>query len=413
MRPRSVCAAVAGAGLLVVAIQASAATGWPQWRGPNRDGHARQARLPSTFEPGSLTRLWSASAAPGYAGPVIVQAHVYLFGRSGEQESIECRSADSGQTLWARSYPAPYKVNPAAKAHGPWPKSTPTYHAGRLYCLGISSVLTCLAADTGKLIWQRDLGKELGANAEYGAAASPLVHDELLIVPVGGQRGGSIMAFHTATGRTAWRAIPDELPAMSSPVVAELAGKRQVICFTEKQLVALEPLSGRLLWSYPFRTAYRQNIVTPVVYDDLVIESGYMKYTFALRPTDTGGDMSVQRVWRSRDLRCYMSSPVLAGQYLYGQGARGEMVCLEARTGKKRWSGGKFGRYCSIVAAGGKLLVLSNDGRLTVLEASPERFQPLATYHISEQPTWAHLGVDGDRVYVRSLQELICLKWQR
>ncbi len=385
---------------------------WPQWRGPNRDGHAPDARLPSQFQPGSLQRLWSVPVDPGYSGPIVGADRLFLLGRQDEEEVLECRECDTGRRVWSRSYPAPYKVNPAASRHGPWPKSTPSYHAGRLYCLGISSILTCLAADTGKVVWQRGLAKEVGANAEYGAAASPLVLDKLLIVPVGGQRGGSIMAFEIASGRTAWKAVPGELPAMSSPVAANLAGRRQVICFTEKQLVGLEPAAGKQLWSYPFRTAYRQNIVTPLLYNNLVIESGYMKYTFALRPSASDKGMTVQRVWLSRELRCYMSSPVLVGNYLYGQGARGELVCLDARTGKKQWSGGEFGRYCSIAVAGGRLLVLSSSGQLAVVDATPEKFASLLTYRVTDQPTWAHLAVVGDRLYVRALRELICLKWQ-
>jgi len=219
------------------------------------------------------------------------------------------------------------------------------------------------------------------------------------------------MAFDANSGRTAWKAVAGELPAMSSPVAAKLAGRLQVICFTEKQLVGLDPNSGELLWSYPFRTAYRQNIVTPLIHDDAVIESGYMKYTFALRPAISDAGMSVRRLWRSRELRCYMSSPVLVGNYVYGQGARGELVCLDARSGKKQWSGGQFGRYCSIVVARDKLLVLSNTGQLTVLKATPEKYAPLCTYRVSAQPTWAHLAAVGQRLYVRALRELICLKW--
>jgi len=396
----------------IVLAPGSIAADWPQWRGPNRDGHAPGASLPDSFQTASLKRLWSVSSHPGYSGPVISKGRLVLFGRSGDDEVIECRDAESGERLWARSYPAPYKVNPAAREHGPWPKSTPTCDGDRIYCMGISSVLSCLAADTGKLIWRRDLAKEVGANAEYGAAASPLVLDKLLIVPVGGDRGGSIMAFDRQTGRTVWSAVPGQLPAMSSPIRAELGGVEQVVSFTEKELVGLSPSTGKVLWRYPYRTAYRQNIVTPVVCGDAVIESGYMKYTFALKPVRlAGGGFEPKLVWRSRDLRCYMSSPVLVAGYLYGQGARGELVCLDARTGQKQWSGGSFGRYCSIVVAADKLLILSDSGKLTVVAACPQQYRPLAAYPVCDEPTWAHLAVVGSRVYVRGLHKLVCYEW--
>jgi outer membrane protein assembly factor BamB len=375
---------------------------WPQWRGPARDGVAPDTTVP--YEGLKDLRLrWRVSVGDGYSGPVIVGETVFIHERIDDHEQIRAFSTADGRQRWQYRYPAPYQMHPAAEAHGPGPKATPTVSDRKIYAYGISSVLTCMDATNGKVLWQVDMKQAYEAEpAEYGTAASPLVSGPLVIVPVGGKLGGSVMAFDRQTGAFVWKAVPGERPAMSSPVRWLLPGADLVVTFTERQLVGLDFTTGNLLWAYPFETPYRQNIVTPIVWDNLVVASGVNRFAFALRIR--GGQnqpVQMEEVWKNRDLRMYMSSPVRVGPFAYGLGARNVFYCVDLRTGQTRWSGGRFSEYCSVVVAGDKLLILDASGALVVVAADPNGYREISRWQASPADTWAHLAVAQGALYLR------------
>ena len=383
---------------------------WPQWRGPNRDGVASGFKLPAEWPKGELKSVWKIPLGDGYSAPVIVGGKLYTHDREGDDEFVYCLDAATGKQIWRFGYAAPYKMHDAATGHGLGPKATTTVVDGRVYAFGISSILSCLDAETGKPVWQHDLKVEYdAAPAEYGTAGSPLVDGSLVIIPVGGKKGGSVMAFDKKDGKFVWKAVPGELPAMSSPIAVDLAGVRHVLTFTEKQFVGLHAGTGKVLWSYPFTTSYRQNIVTPVTVGDLVIASGIGKYTFALRVTKSNKGVTMSEAWMNRDFNMYMTSPVAVGDHLYGVGRNGVMHCVNIATGKTVWLGGQIpGDYWSIVVAGDRLLVLDTEGRLTVLKADPGGYQELGQSKVSDGQTWSHLALVGSSIFVRDRKQLAC-----
>jgi outer membrane protein assembly factor BamB len=383
---------------------------WPQWRGPNRDGVATGFKLPAEWPKGELKPAWKIPLGDGYSAPVIVGGKLFTHDREGDDEFVYCFDAATGKQIWRFGYTAPYKMHDAAIGHGLGPKATTTVVDDRVYAFGISSILTCLDADSGKPAWQHDLKVEYTAEpAEYGSSGSPLIDGSLVIVPVGGKLGGSVMAFDKKDGKFVWKAVPGEMPAMNSPIVADLAGVRHVLTFTEKQFVGLDARTGKVLWSYPFTTSYRQNIVTPVVVGDLVIASGIGKYTFALRVTKSGNGVKMSEAWTNRDFNMYMTSPVVADGHLYGIGRGGVMHCVNVATGKTVWSGGNLpGDYWSIVVAGDRLLVLDTDGQLTVIKADPSGYKVLGESKVSDGQAWSHLALVGSRIFVRDRERLAC-----
>lgn len=383
---------------------------WPQWRGPFRNGEAVGARLPEEWPSGPLPVKWRTPLGEGYSSPVIVGGRLYLHAREGEREVVQCLDAETGEELWRFGYVAPYEMHPAAKGHGRGPKATTTVAAGRVFAFGISSILSCLDAQTGELLWQRDLPKDFeGKPAEYGSSGSPLVDGDLVVVPVGGEKGGAVMGFRASSGEPAWKAVPGELPAMNAPMVAQLAEARQVITFTEKQLVGLERESGEVLWSYPYETPYRQNIVTPVIVGDRVIASGTGNKGFSLRIARDDKEVYAEEIWTNELFRLYMSSPVVVGEHVYGHNQRGQLVCVDVFTGETAWAVGNFGKYCSIVVVGERLLVLNDAGELVVVQADPEEYREVGRSTVSESQTWSHLAVVGNRLYVRDSEAVKCL----
>src|SRR4051812_41031918 len=218
---------------------AAAAVEWPQWRGPNRDGLVSGVAPPAAW-PKELKQNWRVTVGVGHSSPVVSGGMIYQFARQGEDEVLLALDASTGKELWrAGATPAPYTVNPAASGHGKGPKSTPVVASGRVYTLGIAGLLSAHDAKTGRLVWRKDFSKQFPATSPlYGTSMSPVVLGDLLVAHVGGHDGGALTAFDAATGAVKWSYGTDG-PAYSSPVVATIGGERQVVAFTQKELVSV------------------------------------------------------------------------------------------------------------------------------------------------------------------------------
>jgi outer membrane protein assembly factor BamB len=395
--------------LILVAIMATAAAPqeWPQWRGPGRDGLVPTA-VTLTW-PRALKAGWKAPIGIGYASPIVSGQRVFTFARNGENEVASSLDLATGKVAWTQSYPAPYALNSAAAGHGKGPKSTPVVHQGRLYTLGISGILSAFDAASGRPLWRKDFaGQFRDAAPIYGTAMSPAVADGLLIAHVGGENDGALIAFGAEKGDVRWTWKGDG-PGYASPVVADIAGVRQVITQTQKQLVGLSLGKGELLWSLPFTTPYDQNSVTPVVSGDTVIYSGLGQGLRAARLTRAGAKWTLAPAWQNDEVSLYMSSPVLDGGRVFGFSHRnkGQFFAVDAATGKTLWlSEGRQGENAAVLVAGDALLLLTNDGELIVAKKDAKAFAPIATYTVAESATWAHPALVGTTLLVKDHEQL-------
>lgn len=398
----------------------ASAQDWPQWRGPSRDGVAPCAGLPADWPAQPPRAQWKVRVGEGCSSPAVARGRVFIMGREDNQEACLCLDAASGKTIWRHAYPVSYR--PPDPRAGRGPQSTPTVDDDRVYALGVRGMFHCLDAATGRVLWKHDLAAEYWGvvkDAEgddawapcCGSAASPLVDGERVILPVGGPKAGAITAFDRRTGQVVWKALGDR-GSYASPVVAALAGVRQVIGYTGRRMVGLKADDGTLLWEHPYRVRFEQTILTPVLWRGLVIFGGDQdkrKDTQALRVERKDGPFAVTVAWRNDDLRCYVTTPVVVGDHLIGLNRRQQLVCVALATGKTAWVQAGFGRYVSLVVAGGQLLVLDEDGSLHVLAADARRFARLAKWRLSEAgDVWAHLAVANGRLFVKDKYDLEC-----
>lgn len=397
----------AGVLFLVASVPLVAQTGapsWPQWRGAARDGVAAFS-VPGTW-PQQLTRRWEVTVGAGHASPVVAGDRVVVFTRLAEREVVAAYDLASGKPLWQDGYAAPYTINPAAQAHGKGPKSTPAVADGRVFTLGISGVLSAHDLASGTLLWRTEASATL---PEYGTAMSPIVDGTAVIAHMGGTDAGALTAFEAATGRVRWR-WTGAGPGYASPVIATLAGTRQIVTQTQNQLVGVEVSSGRLLWQVPFRTSFDQNTVTPLIAGDLVVYSGLENPTMALRVVRTGTAFTTEPVWRNEQVSMYMSSPVVSGQAMFGLSHRnrGQFVALDLATGKTLWTTrGREGDNASIVRTGELLLLFTTNAELIVARATPAAWQEVKRYSIADSAVWAHPAVFGNRIVVKDADKLI------
>jgi outer membrane protein assembly factor BamB len=390
--------------------KAESALNWPQWRGAARDG--RVAVTPPSAWAAKPVEVWKQSVGIGHASPIVADGRVYQFARQGEQETVSALDLNTGKVLWTQGYAAPYTVNSAAASHGKGPKSTPVLHAGKIYTLGISGVLSCFDASTGAVKWRKSFEKEFRATSpDYGTSMSPIVDSNLLIAHVGGKDSGALRAFDLETGQTKWSWTEDG-PGYASPLVIDVAGTRQIVTQTQKFIVGIAVANGASLWRQPFTTDWDQNIVTPVTYRDTVIFSGQNKGTFALRIAKQGAAWNATKVWENPDVSMYMNSPVIDGDTLFGLTDRnkGQFFALDAASGKTRWtSPPRQGENAAILVAGKQLFMLTTDANLVIADAASPSYKPLKTFEVATSPTWAHPVLLGDRLLVKDQQSLALL----
>ncbi len=374
------------------------AADWPEWRGPHRDGIL-------TGEPASwpekLTLRWKIAIGEGHASPILAAGTIYEFTRLDDQETVSAIDPANGKIRWQQHYPAPYEMNPAAAGHGPGPKSTPLYSNGKLYTFGISGILSSFDAETGKLRWRKEFVQQYKDSApDFGTAMSPVIDNGLLIVHVGGTKLGAITAFDATTGDVKWSWDGDS-PAYASPIVVDLGGVRQVVTQTHSNIVALAVDSGKLLWKLPFTTQYDQNIVTPVLYKDTLIFSGIDKGVIAVQ--------SGKIVWQNKDVAMYMNSPVVVGDFVYGFShlKKGQLFCLDARTGATIWTGSpRSGDNAALLASSSTLFALTPDAKLIVAKPTAKGLNEVRHYDVADGATWAHPLILPDGILIKDVKTL-------
>lgn len=385
--------------------------GWPQWRGPQRDGSVPGDDLRTDWPADGLPILWSQPTGEGFSSVVVSRGRAFTLVQDGDAEAVICWDAATGQERWRYRYPAQYK-----NAYGNGPRSTPAVAGDFIYAVGGTGLMHCLKAFSdepqGELVWKKDLLDEFGAqNLKWGVSFSPLVEGPFVYVMPGGPDGNSLAALDKSTGAVAWKKF-DDAPSYSSPVAATLAGRRQIVYFTNERLLGVEPDSGELLWDFPWRAATPDipiNIATPLVLGDeyVFLSSGYDKGCALVQIEKNGDRLRASQVYKSRKLRSHFASVVRVGDYLYGFDDT-NLACLELKTGKQRWRERGFDKG-SLIAVGEHLIVLGEQGTLALVEASPEECRIKASFEHSRKPsTWSvPVFVEG-RLYVRDQERLVC-----
>ena len=308
---------------------------WPQWRGPNRDGAVTSFSEPTSW-PEGLTEQWTVDVGLGYATPLVVGDRIYTYTRQDEDEVMMALDARSGEIIWRTSYPAPFDMNPATSRHRAGPKSTPTFADGRLFTLGISGIVTAFDAETGRQLWQKPAPP---VEPLYHTAMSPVVEGDLMIVHVGGHNDGALTAFDVATGFIRWSWDGDG-PAYGSPVVVELEGTRQVVTFTQENLVGVSVATGDLLWRRPYTTQSTTTSQTPILYRNTLIETGRGNGITAFRVVRLADRWTTEDVWHTDDVSLHMTNGVVIDGVLFGLSHlnSGQYFGLDLDTGQVLWT---------------------------------------------------------------------------
>ena len=385
---------------------------WSQWRGPARDGQVAGAAWPDQLVEGSLERVWRMPLGPSYSGPIVTEDLVFTTAtEEKESEVVYALDRKTGEERWRTSWPGAMKVPFFAKSNGSWIRSTPAYDGSCLYVAGMRDLLVCLNADSGTMKWEIDFMATFQTPLpSFGFVCSPLVDGDAVYV----QSGASVVKLDKATGEVLWRVLEEDGgmndSAFSSPVIATVSGIRQLLVQGREALAGVELESGTVLWKKTVPAFRGMNILTPVVHDDAIFTSSYKNESWLYQITRSENEWSVATAW-TNNAAGYMSSPVVVDGHAYLHLQNERFTCIDLQTGERTWTSKPFAKYASLVAQGDRILALTADGHLLLMKANPAAFELIGAQQISEQDTWAHLGLSGDQLFVRELNAIAAFRW--
>jgi outer membrane protein assembly factor BamB len=388
---------------------------WPQWRGPTRDGVVRDPAWPDKLSGDALKQVWRVeNLGPSYSGPVVTADRVFTTQTVDKKtEVVTAHDRKTGKELWRASWEGSITVPFFAAKNGSWIRSTPAYDGKTLYVAGIKDLLVALDGQTGKELWRFDFVKEFEAPPpDFGFVSSPLVDD----AGVYAQAGGSLAKLDKKTGKVLWRSLKDgggmNGSAFSSPVLARLAGKDQLLVQTRTRLAGVDREAGKELWAKEIPSFRGMNILTPLPFgDDGVFTSTYGGNTRFVRIKSDGGTYAAEDAWTLK-YEGNMTSPVVVDGHAYLLGKDRRLLCVNLATGKEAWgTDERFGEYWSLVANKDRVFALDSRGFLYLFKADPKEFDLLDKRKIADSETWAHVAVCGDEVFIRDLTGLTAWRW--
>ncbi len=446
--------------LLLILLSASAfAADWPEFMGPTRDQVSTETGLIDTIPEMGPPLVWERQIGKGYSAPSVRGDLLVVHHRVGSEEIIEACDAKAGSTRWQFKYPSHF-TDPFGFNNGP--RCTPLLTKDRCFTVGAEGMLVCLDLASGKLIWQRDTGKDFEVpDAFFGAGSSPILEGGLLIVQIGAQPNSGVVAFDAATGKTVWenvgektwtgvpmtgwpgertvkwdRADPtyEKQASYCTPVAATIHGRRHILVVTRQGLISLDPKTGAANFSFWFRCRQNEtvNAMTPVVSGDLVfLSSAYYKLGSVLLRVEPDGK-SVEEVWRGLQLEIHWTRPVLHDGRLYAFSGRNEpdarFRCVDFASGKLNWdraegwpNGGHskqragesapnvFGRAAAILADG-KLIALGESGLLGFFRPGADKLDEIARWQVPHlaYPCWTAPILANRLLYLRDEDRLVC-----
>lgn len=386
--------------LFALEISAASAADWLAWRGPQGDNHARTGEVVPTSWDDSQNVLWKTPVpGRGHASPTVVGNRIYLA-TADQTKGVQAVVAFNRDTGDKEGVIVVHQGGLTEKIHSKNTHASATVASDgeQLYVVFVNklAVWATSISMSGKILWQQRVGGFDPKKYQFGYGASPVLHQGLLIIACeyDGPDSG-LYALDTQTGKQRWKAERPKQISFSSPIVANVAGKDQLLISGFRQIASFDPKNGRPLWQTPGTTD--ATCGTMVWAGDLVFASGGYpdSGTFAVR-----GDGSGEVVWQNR-VKCYEQSMLIAGEYLYGVADSGVAYCWRAADGQEMWKHRLKGPVsASPLLVGDNILATNELGTTYVFKANPERYEMVAENQFGNS-SFASPVVVNNRIYLR------------
>jgi outer membrane protein assembly factor BamB len=398
------------------AASAARADDWPQWRGVHRDGISKETGLLKSWPKDGPKLLWKITTiGGGYSTPTVVGERVYLMGDKKDQEYLMSLDAKTGKEVWCISV-GKIGANPKGLNY-PGPRSTPTVDGDLIYILGSDGDLVCVESCKGDIKWKKNLKTDFaGEVGKWAYAESPLIDGDVLVCTPGGKEA-TLAALNKKTGETIWKAaVPEgDAAAYASVIAVDVGGGRQYVQFVANGVVGVDAKSGKFLWRYNKTKDQAATIPTPIFHDDCVFTSTSRNGSGLIRVKPD----AAEEIYYNKTSLNSIGTPVRIGDYLYATDGRGDLVCMEFKTGEVKWRNPSVGT-ASLCYADGLLYVRGQGGTgfgpekpvfVALVEATPDGYKERGRFEQPDhgnKPAWPHPVIANGRLYLRDQSALFC-----
>ena len=385
-------------GLCLLSVSALSAADWAQWRGPNHNNIAERGQRVPTSWSATQNVLWQTSVpGRGHSSPIVVGDLIVLTSadEQGQQQEVFGFDRQTGKQQWG-----------TVISQGGFPKiHTKNTHASSTACSDGQQIyatfshhnkVEAVALDmAGKIVWRQDVGAFLPRLYEYGYAAAPTLYKGTLIISGDCDTVAWLKALDTKTGRFVWQQDRPQMLNWASPIIANLAGKEQLLLSGCERIASYDPATGKPLWSQPCLTI--ATCGTVVWDDDTVYASGgYPKKETVAVKADGSGEIR----W-SNGVKCYEQSMLLHGDHLYAIDDGGIAYCWHAKSGREMWKSRLQGPVSASPVLVGDTIFASNErGTTFIFKANPQRFESVGQNQLGEE-SFATPTVVDNRIYLR------------
>ena len=382
-----------------------AGAAWPGFRGRHGDGIVAGVQIKTDWTTSPPVAMWRRPVGPGWSSFAVRGDLLYTQEQRGPDEVVACYKLTNGEAVWAHRDTARFWESNG----GPGPRGTPTLNNGHVYTFGATGIVNALDAGKGAVVWSRNAASEAAVKTPtWGFASSPLVAGDLVIVGVAGR----LVAYDRVTGVRRWLG-PSRGPSYSSPRLLTIDGVAQVLLLSATGATSVALADGALLWEHPWK-GY------PIVQPNLTAEgdvlmsvsesSGIRRLALTHTPGHGPGGWTVAERWTSRGLKPYFNDFVVHNGHAYGFDGS-ILSCIDLKDGTRKWKGGRYGNgQLVLLADQDLLLVLSEEGELALVRATPDRFAELARFPAIEGKTWNHPVLAGDVLLVRNGEEMAAFR---
>lgn len=386
---------------------------WPRFRGAALDNvNTESVPIATKWANGAPPLLWSLNLGEGYAGAAVLNSRVYLldYDRDTQSDVLRCLMLSDGKEIWRYAYPSAVKRN-----HG-MSRTVPAVTDKYVVTIGPKCIVLCADPMTGKVFWTLDLVKEYKTEIPpWYAGQCPLIDGDRAIIAPGGS--SLMIAIDCATGKTIWKTPNPSGWSMthSSIVPMTFKGQKMYIYCGSGGVAGISAKDGSILWQTTDWTVKIANVPTPVLVGDdrIFLCGGYNAGSMMLQLKSQGNQITPQTLYKLKAevFGSDQQTPVFYKGYIYGVIPGGQLACLDL-AGKQRWTSGtsyKFG-IGPYMIADGKIIVMNDTGMITIAEASPTAFKPLAQAKLlSGHDSWGPMALAGGRLIARDLTQMVCV----
>jgi outer membrane protein assembly factor BamB len=377
---------------------------WPGFRGPDRDSVIRGVQIVTDWSQSPPVQTWRRPIGPGWSSVAVNGNLIYTQEQRGGDEVVSCYRLSTGEPVWRHRDATRFWESNA----GAGPRGTPTLSNGRVYTLGATGILNVLDAGSGAVVWSSNAASDVHVKIPmWGISSSPLVVGDVVIVAAGGKLAG----YDVATGKLRWSG-PGSGLSYSSPQLATIDGVQQVLFISGPGTTSVDPATGKVLWQYAWEGGA---IVQPAMTEDggILVNTISMNGGQGVRRlavAHTGGGWKADERWTSTGLKPYFNDFVVHKGHAYGFDGN-ILSCIDLQDGARKWKGGRYGNgQLVLLADQDLLLVLSEEGELALVKATPDQFTEVARVPALEGKTWNHPVLVRDVLLIRNDHEMAAFR---